>query len=375
MLAWNNQWFQQGYPVPLSPDSPAPDSIEEISDLLPTLEAVRSNCDIADARHATDYTLCVYLLKMREYFRWENNLPFNHKLPHKELTEWLTVRETRWEAVEQRHFEDIPVLDTVHDPFDAEAINQQLNPLGYVYSSGYGHNMKPMFYLGELETHETYKGYTLIVSGREYARDLASQPAMSLGKTIFVRRESLRRMLWEKVEEWRWNKPVNAMQNALACYDFDNDAEQALDAMTENELLSVKLHEIGEVKAGELLGDQWQAMLAGMPHSKAEIMIRAVRDHLADALSTLPELLSGMNSAALHFYIANMANMRKQLYPSLISAYETWATTGNSHALERCATDSVEHWQTLCESVLAIYRKNNSNCQQELITLIESSPR
>ena len=128
--------------------------------------------------------------------------------------------------------------------------------------------MKPMFYLGALESRETYKGYTLIVSGREYARDLASQPAMSLGKTIFVRRESLRRMLWEKVEEWRWNKPVNAMQNALACYDFDNHAVQSLDAMTNNELRSVKLHEIGEVQAGELLGNEWQAMLAGKGQTK-----------------------------------------------------------------------------------------------------------
>ncbi len=33
--------------------------------------AVQTNCDIADAHHAADMTLCVYLLQMREYFRWE----------------------------------------------------------------------------------------------------------------------------------------------------------------------------------------------------------------------------------------------------------------------------------------------------------------
>ena len=360
--------------MPSPPSSPSPLTIKEISALQPTLKAVRANCDIADARHASDYTLCVYLLKMREYFRWENNLPFNQKLPHGELTEWLSCRESRWESLQHRDFEKIPVTDTLHDPFDAEAINQSLNPLGYVYSSGYGRNMKPMFYLGALESHETYKGYTLIVSGREYARDLASQPAMSLGTTIFVRRESLRRMLWEKVEEWRWNKPVNAMQNALGCYDFDNDAEQSLDAMTNNELRSAKLHEIGEVQAGELLGDEWQAMLAGMPHSKTEIMVRAVRDHLADALSTLPELLSEMNVSSLHFYIANMANMRKQLYPSLITAYDTWTSSGDSRAFQHCTSGAVAHWQTLCEKILLIYRKKNTGYQQELISLIESSP-
>ena len=65
----------------------------EISDLLPTLEAVRTNCHITDAKHATDYTLCVYLLKMREYFRWEHDIPFNETLPHQDLTDWLTTRE------------------------------------------------------------------------------------------------------------------------------------------------------------------------------------------------------------------------------------------------------------------------------------------
>jgi hypothetical protein len=358
--------------VTLALNNTAPVMIEEISDLLPTLEAVRTNCDIADALHATDYTLCVYLLKMREYFRWEKNLSFNQKLSHKELTEWLSCRESRWEALALRDFEKIPVMNSLHDPFDAEAINQALIPLGYVYSSGYGHSNKPMFYLGVLETRETFKGYTLIVSGKEYARDLAAQPAMSLGKTIFVRRESLRRMLWEKVEEWRWNKPVNAMQNALACYDFDNNAEQSLDAMTNNELRSVTLHEIGEELAGELLGNEWEAMLASMPHSKTEIMARAVRDHLADALSTLPELLSEMNAPALHFYIANLGNMRKQLYPSLIAAYDNWTATGDHRAFESCTADSVAHWQALCENILVVYRQKNAGYQQELISLIES---
>lgn len=345
----------------------------ENSALLPTLEAVRNNCQIADARHATDYTLCVYLLKMREYYRWEKNIPFNRKLPHRELTEWLTRRETSWESLEHSEFGQIPVLDEQHDPFDAEHINQAINPLGLAYSSGYGRNMKPVFYLGKLESRETFQGYTLIVSGKEYARDLASPPAMSLGKTIFVRRESLRRMLWEKIEEWRWNQPANAMQNALRCYDFDDDTEKSLDAMTENELQSMKLHEIGEVRAGELLGSEWEEMLAAMPHSKTEIMVRAVRDHLADALSTLPGLLAELNPPSLHFYVANLANMRKQLFPSLLNAYEHWTVTGDTGALEDCTASAAAHWQDLSGQILEIHRHQEASCQQELITLIESS--
>ena len=341
--------------------------------MLPTLEAVRTNCHITDAKHATDYTLCVYLLKMREYYRWEHDIPFNEKLPHRQLADWLSKREDHWESLEKHAFKPVPVQGTLHDPFDAETINHVLNKLGYVYSSGYGHNMKPVFYLGALESRETDKGYTLVVSGKEYARDLASPPAMSQGKTIFVRRESLRRMLWEKVEEWRWNKPANAMQNALGCYDFDNSLKQSLDAMTVNELQSAILHEIGEVRAGELLGSDWEAMLASMPHSKAEIMVRAVRDHLADALSTLPGLLSGMSTASLHFYIANLANMRKALFPGLMAAYETWTVTGNTRALEQLTGEAAAHWQRLADKMLDIYREQGPGCQPALVALIEKN--
>ena len=53
---------------------------------LPQLaSAVQRNCDISDARHAGDYGLCTFLLKMREYFRWENELPFARTLPRDEL--------------------------------------------------------------------------------------------------------------------------------------------------------------------------------------------------------------------------------------------------------------------------------------------------
>jgi hypothetical protein len=345
----------------------------DISSLLPTVDAVRINCHIADAKHAADYTLCVYLLKMREYFRWEHDMPFTAALPHQELSDWLTRCESRWESLQEKNFRQVPVLDSRHDPFAAETINNELNELGYVYSSGYGPGLKPMFFLGALESHTLHNGYTLLVSGREFARELSSPPAMSQGKTIFVRRESLRRMLWEKIEEWRWNRPVNAMQSALDCYDFDNAVDRSLDAMTDNELQSAMLHEIGEVQAGELLGSEWEAMLASLPHSKAEIMVRAVRDHLADALSTLPGLLADVNPASLHFYMANMTSMRKDLFPELLAAYEIWTVTGRTHELEQLAGEAAAHWQMLAEKILDLYREQGCAFQPALNSLIEAN--
>ncbi|MGB5261905.1 MAG: Sfum_1244 family protein [Gammaproteobacteria bacterium] len=340
--------------------------------LLAVLDAVRTNCHISDARHAGDYTLCVYLMKMREYFRWEHNIPYDAALPHDDLTRWLTQREAHWDSLVDRAFENIPVCDSVEDPFESARINAGLTDSGYVYSSGYGRNMKPVFFLGELERHEQQDGYTLLVSGRELARDLAAPPAMSRDGTIYIRRESLRRMIWEKLEEWRWNRPDNAMKTALGFYDFDNDAGGALDAMTDMALHGVILHEIGEVRAGDILGPAWQEMLVAVGPSRAEIMARAVRDHLADALSTLPGLLADPDPVALHFYLGNMSNMRKELFPELVSAYEIWSATGDSGELQSVAEHARAHWQSLATGILEIFTTQQAACQQSLVHAIEN---
>ncbi len=339
----------------------------------PALSAVLENCHISDARHAGDYTLCVYLLKMREYFRWEMNLPYQATLPREELSEWITQREEHWETLAEKPFCPVPVAGKTYDAFDSEAINAALNPEGYVYSSGYGRNLKPVFFLGALDNKQQHQDYTLLASGHEFARELAAPPAMSMGKTIFIRRESLRRMIWEKIEEWRWNKPENAMQHAIGCYDFDSRPEQSLDAMTDNEVRSVMLHEAGEVEAGQLLGSDWEKLLVAIPHSKAELMVRAVRDNLADALSTFPALLRDNQPASLHFYMANMSNMRKQLFPSLVSAYSQWQDSGDTRDLQQLTESASRHWLSLANTILELFRSHGDNCQEKLVATIESN--
>jgi hypothetical protein len=350
-----------------------PEPPEILDKLANVLSVVRTNCHISDALHATDYTLCVYLLKMREYYRWEHELPFDASIPQEALSRWLTGREALWNTLEGKPFESIPLTRQLLDPFDAASINRALNDMGYVYSSGLGRNMKPHFFLGDLEQRREHDGYTAYISGKEYARDLAAPPAMSLGRTIFIRRESLRRMLWEKIEEWRWNRPLNAMQRAIDCYDFDTEPEDALDQMTEREIRSLLLHEIGEVMAGEKLGNAWEELLSGMPHCKAELMMRAVRDHLADALSTLPGLLDEAEPASIHFYFANLTSLRKMLFPSLLDAYAHWEQTGKPDRLEQLTEAGRSHWMSLAQAIVALNGAREGDLQHEITTLVESN--
>lgn len=320
------------------------------------IQTVQRNCHIADARHAGDYTLCVYLLKMREFYRWEQGVSFQQILTSDDVGDWLTGREAVWNELDEQDYAPIHLNGTAHDPFDNAAINAHINPRGLVYSAGYGRRCRPLFFLAELEQTIEQDGYTILVAGRELARDVEAPPAMNQGKQVFIRRESLRRMLWEKVEEWRWNGIDSPLGRAVACYGFDNDVEAALDAMAAAETDMIVAHEIGEVKAGQRLGDaQWQAMLFALPPSHADIMLRAVRDLLADCLHTLPELLARDNAASIHFYFGNLSAMRKQLAPQLVAAYQHWHATSDTTRIAAYADWGREHWAQVGKAALTLF--------------------
>jgi hypothetical protein len=263
------------------------------------------------------------------------------------------------------------------DPFDADAINARLAPDGLVYSSGLGNQAKPHFFLGELEHQAVNGGCAVYVSGGEYARDLAAPPAMSLGNTIFLRRESLRRMLWEKLESWRWSRPDNALGRAFSCYAFESDFESSLDAMTEREIDNALLHEQGEHRAGLALGDRaWGEMLIDLSQTPAELMARAVRDHLADCLVTLPSLLDRLEAsaepAALHFYVGNLTNMRKAVFPALTEAYEAWRRDGQLRSLRQVAERGAAHWRSLGEGMLALHRERGADAARPIRELVSA---
>jgi len=321
--------------------------------------------------------MCVYLLKMREYYRWEQQQHFTDKLSAKKIGNWLSRREALWETLEHRDYQPLLLRTNSFDPFESDRINHILVPDGLVYSGGYGIKSKPHFFLARLEQHKQYNGYNIYISGCEYARDLSSPPAMSHNQTIYIRRESFKRLLWERIEEWRWNQPKNAMARAIACYPFDDDQNAALDAMTNNEIKATILHEIGEIQAGKMLPD-WQAMMNDISFTPAEIIARAVRDHFADTLHTLPELLTDQNTgtnqqANIHFYFSNLTAMRKHIYPSLMEAYQQWCKNGNIDQLHKNIAAGKKHWQKLAIEILALYQNNREHCSRNIEALVKDN--
>ena len=338
----------------------------------PLCERVQINCDIADARHAGALTMCVYLLKMREYFRWEMGLDFTASLPNEAVGRWIQEREERWEELGEEPYRPVSIQGREYDPFDTEGINRALLPEGYVYSAGLGLHKVPHFFLGRLLDEQGEGAYRIYEAREECARDLTAPPAMTLGQTIFVRRESLRRMLWERLQEWRWNRKENALGEALRCYPFDEDLESALDAMTECEARTLILHEIGEIEVGRELGEDWHELLHGLPRGMAELGLRAVRDHWADCRVTLPALLEDGNRAALLFYRASLTAMRRQLFPELAEAFDRWRDGHDEGILLRTVDRGRAHWGKTAKQLLHAGSRNRPP-EQRLASMLEAA--
>jgi len=73
------------------------------------IQTIQRNCHIADARHAGDYTLCVYLLKMREFYRWEKGIRLSDVVISDDVGEWLTQREAVWDALDEQDYAPVIV--------------------------------------------------------------------------------------------------------------------------------------------------------------------------------------------------------------------------------------------------------------------------
>jgi hypothetical protein len=338
------------------------------------VQTVQHNCNIADARHGGEYSMCAYLMKMREFYRWEQRLEFNEMLPKEALGDWLAERENSWLDLEESDFLPLDVCGETLEPFADEMVNELLRPHGLVYSAGLEGGARVQFYLAELESEERQSdGLTLRVSGRELARGLSAPAAMTRENSIYLRREALRRQLWERYEIWRWSSAKNALAEAYAGYDMQGDVEAALSQMADKELETVRQHEMGEYLAGEIVGDDWNRMLMEVAHSPAELMARAVRDHLADCLTTLPYLLNNVRNESIHLFIGSLSGMRKQIFPALQGTYERWVSSGGSDELLQLARQGEQHWRRVALQLCDCYRQGDSDCAAQVIRIVEQN--
>ncbi|GMR09176.1 MAG: hypothetical protein BMS9Abin26_2192 [Gammaproteobacteria bacterium] len=324
------------------------------------LTTVQNNCHISDARHAGNYSMCIFLLKMREYYRWEHDIPLTGNIAREDVGNWLSRREQAWETLETEQYEPLLIDGEAVDPFDSKTINRHLIPHGFVYNSGTGIFNKPHFFLGSLCRHEQQDDMEILVSGCEYARELVAPPAMLRDNTIFISQESAKRLIWEKIEEWQWlGSPESPMSRAISSHGDIQDMDKVLEAMGRHEINGMILHEQGELAAGRCLGPVWEDMLLDLPH-KSGLIARAIRDHLADALVLLPSLIEQQNLASIHFYFANFSGVRRKIYPSAMDAYNKYVDNKDLSILSDKLHENKSVWIKVAQTLLKLYAGQKS---------------
>lgn len=343
------------------------------------VRAVQTNCHIADARHAADMSLCIYLLQMREFYRWEQGLAFGAKLDRPAVGHWLAAREAHWAELESQAFASLPFAGRHFEPLDAAPLNDHLAPLGLVYGAGLASVDRPGFFLAHLERQQSLDdGLVLQVCGRELARGLFAPPAtLAAGSTIVLRRESLARWLWEKFEAFSLRRADGPFKALVDAYGLHDEAAfvAALPRLVDDQCETLVLHELGEHRAGLWLGGGWSAMRMGLQQRRTDLLVRAVRDHIADLEVTLPTLVGQREGPALHFWFANFEGHRERLFPSLARAYLAWCHGDSGQAMLRASRAGALHFRALAGQVLALHTRLGRHAEvaiDELLSAPES---
>jgi len=343
-------------------------SLPSDTDVAVLVRTVQRNCDIADARHAREMTLCSYLLQMREFCRWQLGLPVGQIPARAEVAAWIRAREALWEELADAPFVPVPLAGEELEPFAADAINSRLLDAGLCYGGGLGRFGKPHFFLAELQQRQRRGPLEVLICGRELARDIAALPALLQGERIVLRREALGQWLAERIEAWSIRQTGGAMARALGAFGHSDGAAAALEAMIEHETETLILHEIGEWQAGHCLGEDWAAMVAAQSR-RGETIARALRDDLADCLSTLPALIERRATASLHLWFATLEGMRRHLLPELTTAYEV---EGDPYAIDGLLKASAARLVAAAQSVLAHWRQGGGVAARAQLQAIET---
>ena len=316
--------------------------------LVPLVATVQHNCDLSDARHARDGALCTYLLGMRELYRWWSGARPGTVLERSAVGAFIAVREAAWDGVDDSAAPYRPLpLGAGVEAFDETLTDVILRPRRLVYGGGVGRFGAPVFFLAERLHEVAHDGMRIIYAGAELARGVIAPPAMSRANRIVVRTDALRRWLWTRAESGANQGHAHGLAALIAAQG--GAVHDAIERIVLDQAETLALHEIGELRAGHLLGPEWERMLIGLHDRQVESIARAVRDLLADCLVTLPALAQRRATPALHFWFANLEGLRRSLAPGLAALGSPHHAADVDTIQETAAAECAHHYATALE--------------------------
>jgi Family of unknown function (DUF6866) N-terminal domain/Family of unknown function (DUF6866) C-terminal domain len=304
---------------------------------------VLQNCNISDAHHAGMFSICGLALRLRDLYKWEQELSPWEERDSSEVLEWIAGKENKWETYADTDFGEISLDGKKFSPFDTSSINALLEPHNFFYGAGYARSLKPTFFLAVIEEKSTIDETPIYILGRELARDLLTIPALSQNDCVLLRQESARLFLWDSIFYIK-KSARPALKFALDSCGIKDQQPKALRRKLAAILAAQKAtyiyHEIGELKDTVFDRGLWREIIAAFPFSPAEYLARAVKDLLADTndYGTLHHIVRERKTAALGFYAAFLDGLLKEFFPELPTALQEFTQTKDWRLIERAVS-------------------------------------
>ena len=296
-------------------------------DLDKFIDSVRFNCDVTDARHAGIYSVCGLVMRLRDLYKWERRIPPWQEDASERVLEWIGDKETHWEGLLADEFQALSIDGQRFDAFDAAGVNQIINPMKLFYGAGYGHSLKPTFFLADIDDCLSVDGRPVQVLGKEHARDLLTLPAFSQDGQVVLRTEAGRMFLWDQIL-YLGNSGRKAFEfAAMRCGCADSDSKtirRHFDRIWKVQKNIYIRHEVGELEDEVFDREIWQQMLSDYPHTAVELLVRTLKDLLADTgdKGTLRYLIRHRDAAGIGLYMAFGNGITRMLTQPLICAFD-----------------------------------------------------
>ena len=104
--------------------------------------------------------------------------------------------------------------------------------------------------------------------------------------------------------------------------------------------------------------ETWQEIIAAFPHTPIELLVRTVKDLLADTseYGTLAHIIEERKTSSLAFYVAFLESFTKTLFPQIIEAFEVFTQTRNWEVIEQAVAAGYRSAKSRTEAIIGIYR-------------------
>ncbi len=321
---------------------------------------VLTNCVRSDAAHAGSYSVCGLALRLRDLYKWHHHLkPWVEDNPDKVL-DWIGTRETAWDEMEGLPFNHITIGDQNYDPFDSQSVNKVLRPHGLWYGAGYASNLKPTFFLAELDQTTMIEDYPVHILGRERARDLATLPALSQDGQIIVRKDAGQYHFWDQLffvnPSGRKALDFGLKEAGLNPADMQQ-LQRQLPQLMALQIDTYIYHELGELNTPLLDGNNWREIISDFVGTPVELVARTVKDLLADTgeHGLLRHIVRKGKTTALAFYVAFIDGMRRKLFPEIRTAFSQFMHTRQWETIQLAIEAGYKTAGNIANSLIEIY--------------------